>query len=143
MQRLETPPVFARLERGVPGHGVRRRCRRRLIARIGCALIHPRHKIRDDGIRELGAILRHLGIRILVADALDEQALLRVAGKERRPGIAALAQSVTEIHAQPAFLLRRPVTFVALVDQRRPDALLEEFKLARRDRGRRLNGEAG
>ena len=142
--RLKTPPVFARLEGCLPAHVGRRRGRRnrrRLVTRIDRALVDPGHKIRDDGIRKLRPVLRHFGIRGLVSDALDEQALLRITRYEHRAGVSALAQSVPIIHAQSALLLLCPVTFVAFIDQRRPDALLEKIEPVWRRRKRGSNGK--
>ena len=79
----------------------------------------PGHRIRDDGIRELRPVLRHFGIRGLVSDALDQQALRRIIWDQHRSGVSALEQSVPKIHAQTTLLLLRSVTFVASVGRMR------------------------
>ena len=139
---LETPPFCARFERSSPTGIVRRHRlthRRRLVARIKCALIHPRDKILDDGIRKRRSILRHFRIRGHVADALDEEAFVCITRNDRRAGVSAFEESVSKIHAQSALLLIRPVTLIALVDQHRPDALLEKINLFWSGRKRGLN----
>ena len=63
-------------------------------------------------------------------------------GAMRRAGIAALAQTSAKIQAQTAFLFLCSVTFVALVEPRRPNALLEERELVRGRGGGHPGSEA-
>ena len=143
LHRLETPPVFARSECCLPRHVVGRRHGRRIVARVQGAIVHPFHEVRDDGITELGPILGHGRIGIVVPDRLDEPTLPRVAGDERGTGVTALEQAIAEIHAQLALLLLRAVALVAFGGQQRADALLEEFKLRGRGRERRHGRQPG
>ena len=88
---------------------------------------------------------RHL-VGFAVVDRVDQQALLGVAGHDRRPGRAAGQDGRARVEPQPPLLLGRPVAALAARRQDRPDALLEKL-----DRGgircrARLNlgaGEAG
>ncbi len=66
---------------------------------------------------------------MLMRDGLDEAAVARVPGDDRRTGIAALTEAIAEINAQPTALLFRAVALVTIADENWANALLEEFKL--------------
>ena len=59
-------------------------------------------------------------------DRLDEQALVRLARHGRRPAVAPLEHRLPTREAQPALRLLAAVALLALLDQERPDLLLEE-----------------
>ena len=89
LRRLERPELPALLDVDVL-------LGRRLavaVARVGGAHRHPRLEVGDDVVREL-LLRRHLQRLVVCCSALIEQALLGLAGHDRRAGVAALAQAV-------------------------------------------------
>src|SRR5438046_2780743 len=68
-----------------------------------------------------------------MADGLDEQARLGVAGDDRGPGLAALADGVARVQAEVALQLFRlgAVAGVAFLHQNGADPLLEELVVGR------------
>src|SRR5262249_47719331 len=94
----------------------------------GGALPDPRGQGRDLGFGE-ATLGRHAQVRVAVADRLDEQALLRVAGHENGSAVAALVDGRTAVQLQaPAFLLRGgAVALKAALGQDGADLLLEEL----------------
>ena len=102
---------------------------------IGRAHLHPRFEVGDDRVGEL-RLGRHLEIFVAVADRLDQQAFVGVAGHDRRAGVAALAKALAAVEAEPApqFLGGARVALAALRHQHGPDLRLEELLLLGRDR---------
>ena len=85
---------------------------------------------------------RHLERLVRVLDRLDQQAVLRVAGHDRRPALAALEHRLARVEPQPAAGLLRPVALDARAGQHRPHLQLEEAlrlvgRTVRRGRERR------
>src|SRR6185436_6017207 len=112
-ERLERPVALPRLDvDALLGGG-----RGALPAGIGRAALHPRLEVRDHLGREL-ALRRHLELLVLVADRLDEEALVEVARDDGRAGLAALEQALARVDVELALqLLRlRAVAGVAAVD---------------------------
>src|SRR5205823_383005 len=75
---------------------------------------------------------------------LDELALARLAGHQRRAAVAACEQAGPAVQAQPAAQLLRPggVAGVAVLDQDGADLLLEELAALRGGRPDRTGREA-
>src|SRR5437588_10292152 len=71
-----------------------------------------------------------------MADSLDEEALLGLAGDDRRAGIAAPPHTLARVETQTTLdaLRRGRMTSVAMPDQDRTDALFEELDARRRVR---------
>jgi len=90
-------------------------------------LLDPLHEVGDDFVRQF-TFRRHLH-PVLVSQSLDDQTLLRFAGHDRRSGVAALFPSVATVELQPRLQCLRigRVAFVAMLDEYRPNSLLEEF----------------
>ena len=63
----------------------------------------------------------------LVVDRLDEQALVGLAGHDRRSRLAPLENRLQRVEPQAPFLLLVAVARVAVLGQERPDVLLEEL----------------
>ena len=118
------PPAFLQIER----FGLR--CPGGATAGIGRAEGHPAYQSFDLAPAQ-PALGRHLQVRIFVADRLDEAALLRLAGDDDRPALAALDPALPAVEEQPPLEPLRPgrVTAVALAHQERPDLALEEIEL--------------
>ena len=74
---------------------------------------------------------------VLAADRLQDLARCRVAGGENRSGVAPLEHRREAVEPQPPLGHPGPVTTLATSDQERPDLLLEQFFLLRRDGGGR------
>ena len=97
---------------------------RRIRARVRCTELHPLHEVGDE--RGGQRLFRHAEILVPVADAFDEQAIVGLAGHDRRAGGAALGPAVAEVEAEVALGLLRVVAFVAMLHEHRTDALLEK-----------------
>ena len=63
----------------------------------------------------------------LVVDRLDDQALLGLAGHDRRSRLAPFEDRLQRVEPQAPFLLLVAVARVAVLGQQRPDVLLEEL----------------
>src|SRR5207244_2009771 len=72
---------------------------------------------------------RHLHALILVPDGADQQALLRLAGDDRRSTVSAFLDGRSAVELQPAALFLRlcRVTLVTIVGEQRTDLALEEL----------------
>ena len=91
--RLECPVILAvaAVGDGISGGA---RC-----ARVGRAHAHPGHEIVHLRRREL-SVGRHLQVGVGVADRLDQQALLRIAGDDGRAADAALFPAAAPVERQ-------------------------------------------
>ena len=63
----------------------------------------------------------------MIADGLDEQALLGLSGYNGRAAVAAPEQARAAIELQVAFFLAVAMTLEAIVRQQRPDLFFEEL----------------
>src|SRR6185436_5740665 len=77
---------------------------------------------------------RHLQLLVRLANGLDQQALVGIAGHDRGARRATLQDRVARIEAEAAVLLI-PVAVVTIRGQDRPDSGFEEFGGCRRLRG--------
>ena len=77
-----------------------------------------------DFLRAELAVGGHLEPRIV--DRLDDQALLGLAGHDRRPRLAPFEDGLQRVEPQAPFLFLVAVARVALLGEQRPDVLLEE-----------------
>src|SRR5262249_7686376 len=68
-------------------------------------------------------MLRHLGL--IASDLVDEQAIFRLMGDEKRSGLAALEQGSDVVQAEPAFGFLLAVAGHAMALKNRPDFALE------------------
>ena len=127
---------------GTPRTGVPPRCRSPsptavtvAVARVGCPHRHPALEVGDHLVGQL-LLGRHLEVVVLVADRLDQQALLEVARHDRGAEVAPLADALPRVEHEVRLDLlgRRGVALVAVLDQHRADLRLEERELLRRDR---------
>ena len=75
-------------------------------------------------------------VALRLPDGLDQQALVGIAGHDRRPGLAALEQRLARVEPQAAHLLVG-VAVVAVGRQDRPDVRFEELGGRRRRAGSR------
>src|SRR4030095_8418928 len=76
----------------------------RINARIGSADLHPMFEIGHLlGIEAL--FRRHLKVRVMVANGLEAEALLRIARDQRRAGITAFGPAFAGVESQTALLL--------------------------------------
>jgi hypothetical protein len=100
-------------------------------ARIGSAAADPFGEIGDLTFGELLVLGRHLQILVLVADGLDEERFIGLAGHKGGPGVAAgeggLAGVEEEPAADPIRLLA--VAGVTLVGEDGADAGFEELQV--------------
>src|SRR5262249_37594438 len=81
----------------------------------------------DLGVRPLG-LGRHAQFGVLVADGLEEQALVRFARHNGGAGIAALEQAGSAVELKVGLLLlASAMARVAVLDQHRSDLLLEKL----------------
>ena len=85
-----------------------------------------RGQVGDLPVREL-LLRRHLQVVVLVADRLDQQALLRVAGDDDGAGLAAVHHAGLRVEPQVALVLLGAVAWIAVLGQERPDGRLEEL----------------
>ena len=69
--------------------------------RVGGAHLDPGLEVRDDRVREL-PLGGHPELLVAVADRADEQALVGLAGHDRRAGVAALAEALAAVETEPA-----------------------------------------
>ena len=132
LRRLESPvlPGLGEVERpGLPAD-----------PRIGGAPADPGFDVGDDFRREAVALGRHPDLVVLArADGLEEQAVLGIARNDgSRARLAALQGALASVQAEPGLELLGfgAVAAVALVDEDRPDLLLEELEALGIDRGR-------
>ena len=105
----------------------------RRVGRPGCALGDPLPQRGDGRLGKL-ARRRHLQLGVGLRDGLNQQALIRLARHERRPGVAPLERRLAAVEPQARGLLLLAVALEAAVDQDRPDLRLEEFDRFRRKR---------
>src|SRR5688500_16510523 len=96
--------------------------------RIDRPLFDPALEIRDYGRRQL-ALRRHL--KILVAQSLHHEALLRLTGHDSGTALAPFASCLAAVEEQPPLkFFRLPrMALVAMRDQDGADFCLEEFDL--------------
>ena len=107
----------------------------RAVARIGRAHFHPRHEVGDDRVRQLRLLRRHGRVGVLVPHGLDELARVRLAGDDSGlPAVAASLPARARVEKQPGLQLfrLRAMALVAVLHEHRPDLLLEELHLLRR-----------
>jgi hypothetical protein len=90
----------------------------------GGAATDPGDEVVDDAAGEL-VLGRHLEVVIGVADGLDKQALVGVAGDERSAGVTALEQCGAAVDAEVVGSLVAAVAVEALVHQHGADAGFE------------------
>ena len=85
----------------------------------------PGDKISDDRGLKL-PLGRHL--ELLVAQGPDQEARIRVPGNDRRTALASGKQTLAAVEQELASYLLRSLrmTFVAALDEHRPDLLLKE-----------------
>ena len=116
---------FALVE--VEGDGKQDRGGRILFLAPG-APICTQGQISDGGLREF-ALRRHLQVHILVTDRSDETALVRLAGQDGRAVFSTLEKGLAAVEQQAAFglLCAGGVAGVAMLNQKRPNSLLEEL----------------
>lgn len=70
----------------------------------------------------------HFNASVDFLDGLDEEACLWISGEHRWPALASLDQAVAVVDAEPALRVGvGRVAAVAILDQQRPDFLLEEI----------------
>ena len=116
-------PVSATFRQfGLPffgGSGLRTR---RILRQTRQAHAHPAREIGDHTIGQLVGPFRHLQVRILMADCLQQQALVRRTRIHQRTTLAALFKTTAKVQPQAALGLLRAVAFVAVHHQHRPDA---------------------
>ena len=68
---------------------------------------------------------RHLNVA--VADGIDDEALLEIAGNDRRAGVAPFEHRLAGIEPQLGELLDRAVALEAVFDEERADAGFKEL----------------
>ena len=135
-ERLEAPPLTAEGEGVGPGGLAGRGGRSgRANARVGRALANPFGEVREDAGVELCAVLGHLECRVRVAESLEQQAGVGLAGDDGRAGRAAFEQAVAGVEDEAGLFLRGGVALVTLGGEHGADVLLEELDLSRRGRG--------
>ena len=99
---------------------------RRVARRPGGVELDPLGQRRELVIVEL-ALGWHLGSVVLEVHCRDQQAVLRIAGHDRRAVFAAGQHRLARIEPQLGLLLVGPVAINALGDEERPDVVLEEL----------------
>src|SRR5207245_600789 len=97
------------------------------------ASLHPGRENLNLG-RSESLLGRHLALT-LVADGLNERAVVRITGTDRRPVVAAGQHGLARIEAQARHLLLRTVARQAVLSQNGADVFLEELRLFRSWRG--------
>ena len=102
------------------------------VLRVGRAHLDPGLEVGDDRVGELG-LRGHPELVVAVADRPDQQALVRVAGHDRRAGVAPAAEALPAVEQEPAAQLLggARVALAALRRQHGPDLRLEESPPAR------------
>ena len=134
LQRLQRPPLLPALQHGLPigilghllgtGWGV---------AGIDGSIVNPLLEGRDDVRIQLGSILGHGEVFVLVANGLDEQALCRIARHDGRSAVASGLPAWARVEQQAAFGFRGlAVAFVAVLREHGTDLRFEELDLIRR-----------
>ena len=98
--------------------------------RPGGAHLDPCGDRLDRRIAEL-ALGGHLDLGVRLADRLDEQARVRVAGYDRGTALSSFDQRFAGVEPQRSRLLLRAVARQARVDQDRPNLRFEELGLIR------------
>ena len=91
--------------------------------------LHPGYERGDVRVGQF-PLLRHLDVAV-VADDLDQQALVGFAYFDERAVLRSGRETGLRIEPEPALLLLRPMTRYALAHQNGPDPLLEELGIHR------------
>lgn len=123
--RLKGPmfTAFREVDAAARGRGL-------AVARVGSAQENPFLEIGDDVGGELAAAFwrGHLEVLVGVADGLEEEALLQVAGDDGMAGVAALARAGAGVEEETAleFLGGGGMAGVAFFHEHGADAALEE-----------------
>src|SRR5204863_9303594 len=122
-------PVRAVLRGDLHAFALGRRGLRGIAGGPGRAHLDPAGDVVDDRGRQL-LLRRHLEVGVDVPDRLEEEALLRVAGDDRRAGVAALEDLLAAVEPEGALQLLRlgAVALVAALDEKGSDLFLEEFE---------------
>ena len=129
--RLKTPPLLTALTSGFPRGGLGDVRLAGLIgSRVGSAHHDPCFEITDHQRGQLRTILGHFKFLVLVADRPEQQTLIRLAGDDHRPTIAALGQADPPIQRQPALgLVAAVVALVAMLGEDGSNVFLEKLDL--------------
>ena len=123
--RLKGPmfTAFREVDAAARGRGL-------AVARVGRAHENPLLEVGDDIGGELAAVLGrgHLEIFVGVADGLEEEALLQVAGNDGVAGVAALTRAGAGVEEETAleFLSAGGVAGVAFFHEHGADAFLKK-----------------
>ena len=122
-QRLEAPvlAVFLGETKGVHRHALR------LVLRPGGADPHPLFQHGDLLVRQL-LLGRHRQVFVVVAHGLDDQRLVRLAGHQCRPRVAAGGEVAEVVDTQSALLLLFAVALVAALHQQGADLVFKELQ---------------
>ena len=98
------------------------------IARVGGTHRDPLGQPVDGLLRKL-RLGRHLQVVVVVRNRLNQAAGLRIAGDDRRAGVAALAEALAGVEQQFALGLAGlfAVALVAVLHQQRADVVLEKL----------------
>ncbi len=99
-------------------------------ARVRRSALHPLHQHVDLRVSQL-ALGGHFHVGVGVADRLDQQALVGIAGLDRGAAIAAFRPSLARVEEQVAFDLFAffGVAFVTPFHEEWPDAFFEEVQV--------------
>src|SRR5438132_116195 len=110
-------------------------CRCRLAAGVGSAHLYPGSQVSNLLVAQF-AVGRHLEMKVLIGNSLDQQTLLRKMRNDGRSTIAAFQKRCTGIQPQPSHEYGRlgAVARQAFFHQNRPNSPLEKLDLFRWDR---------
>ncbi len=97
-----------------------------------------RDPLGQDGHFFRRQLARRGHLETIIVDRIDQQAFSRLAGNDRRTGLAALEDRVERVEPEPTLLLLVPVARVAFLGQERADILLEERLASRTSRSTRF-----
>ena len=107
---------------GLPFFGGSGLSARRILGQPRQPHAHPAREICDHTIGQLVSSFRHLQVRILMADGLQQQTLVRRTRIHQRTALPAFLKPTAIVQPQAALGLLRAVAFVAMHHQHRPDA---------------------
>ena len=136
-QRLKRPPGFCFRRVHAADFGDR-------LARVRRTHAHPFLQHRDLRILQLAALFfrRHGEVLVRIAHGLDDEAFVRLAGHDRRAGVAALGPARLGLQRKPSFGLRAAVAVVAMLDEQRADFRFKKSRVLRSDLRRHLHGRS-
>ena len=101
----------------------------------------PANPVREVGnllVGKLVALRGHLEVRVLVADGVDDEAVLGLARDDRWPRVAAVEHALAGVQHEAALYLVgvAAVAFVATVREHGTDVRLKKLEVLRRNRRR-------